>query len=102
MRQIRADFLLLPFQASECYLSNIRPKGGKDWFHCFAFFLLIYIIYNSCFSGEEAEWSEDAFKLVADLTRGSIIYTQVVNYTEDEIPLVLIYVVLPPQVSSYL
>ncbi|KAF2896885.1 hypothetical protein ILUMI_09295 [Ignelater luminosus] len=74
LRQIRADFLLLPFQASECYLSNIRPKGG-----------------------EEVEWSEDAFKLVADLTRGSIIYTQIVNYTEDEIPLVLIYVVLPPQ-----
>lgn len=29
LRQIRGDFLLLPFQAAECYLSDIRPVGGK-------------------------------------------------------------------------
>lgn len=29
LRQIRGDFLLLPFQAAECYLSDIRPIGGK-------------------------------------------------------------------------
>lgn len=29
LRQIRGDFMLLPFQAAECFLANIRPKGGK-------------------------------------------------------------------------
>lgn len=28
LRQIRADFLMLPFQAAECILANIRPAGG--------------------------------------------------------------------------
>lgn len=28
LRQIRGDFLLLPFQASECILANIRPVEG--------------------------------------------------------------------------
>lgn len=74
LRQIRADFLLLPFQAAECFLSNIRPAGG-----------------------ETAEWSDDAFKLVADLTKGAIIYTQIAEYTEDGVPLVLIYVAIGPQ-----
>lgn len=27
IRQIRGDFLLLPFQAAECILANIRPTG---------------------------------------------------------------------------
>lgn len=29
LRQIRGDFLLLPFQAAECFLADIRPCGGK-------------------------------------------------------------------------
>lgn len=29
LRQIRADFLMLPFQAAECYLADIKPAGGK-------------------------------------------------------------------------
>lgn len=69
LRQIRADFLMLPFQASECFLVNVKPAGGED-----------------------AEWAEEAFSLVADLTKGSIILTQVAEYTEDGIPLVLVYV----------
>lgn len=28
LKQIRGDFLLLPFQAAECHLANIRPVGG--------------------------------------------------------------------------
>lgn len=28
LRQIRGDFMLLPFQAAECLLANIRPAGG--------------------------------------------------------------------------
>lgn len=28
LRQIRTDFMTLPFQASECYLANVMPVGG--------------------------------------------------------------------------
>lgn len=27
LRQIRQDFMTLPFQATECYLANIKPSG---------------------------------------------------------------------------
>ena len=29
LRQIRGDFMLLPFQAAECFLANVKPIGGK-------------------------------------------------------------------------
>lgn len=29
LRQIRVDFMTLPFQASECYLANVKPAKGK-------------------------------------------------------------------------
>lgn len=28
LRQIRGDFMTLPFQAVECYLANVTPIGG--------------------------------------------------------------------------
>jgi hypothetical protein len=28
LRQIRGDFMTLPFQAVECYLANVMPFGG--------------------------------------------------------------------------
>ena len=30
VRQIRSDFMALPFQASECYLANVLPNNGKS------------------------------------------------------------------------
>lgn len=30
LRQIRFDFMTLPFQASECYLANVKPLDGKN------------------------------------------------------------------------
>lgn len=30
LRQIRADFMLLPFQAAECFLANVKPVGGMN------------------------------------------------------------------------
>ena len=29
LRQIRSDFMTLPFQAAECHLANVVPVGGK-------------------------------------------------------------------------
>lgn len=34
LRQIRSDFLSLPFQAVECYLSNVVPLQGKMFIYC--------------------------------------------------------------------
>lgn len=31
LRKIRSDFLKLPFQAIECYLANIIPRGFLEW-----------------------------------------------------------------------
>ncbi|KAF5269684.1 hypothetical protein FQA39_LY08607 [Lamprigera yunnana] len=74
LRQLRADFLMLPFQACECFLANIRPLEGED-----------------------AEWAPEAYTMVADLTKGNIVSTQVAEYTTDGIPLVLIYVIVSSQ-----
>ncbi|XP_060528608.1 KH domain-containing protein akap-1 [Cylas formicarius] len=73
LRQIRQDFMLLPFQASECFLSNVKAKS------------------------EDGTWAPQAYDLVADITRGSIIYTQIADYTPEGIPLVLCYVVSGPR-----
>jgi A-kinase anchor protein 1 len=31
LRQIRGDFMTLPFQAVECYLANVMPFGGTKY-----------------------------------------------------------------------
>lgn len=69
LRQIRRDFIMLPFQAAECFLANVLPKS------------------------DDGSWSEGAYNLIAELTKGSLIYTQVAGYTPDDIPLVLCYIV---------
>ncbi|KAL1494724.1 hypothetical protein ABEB36_010275 [Hypothenemus hampei] len=78
LRQIRQDFMLLPFQAAECFLANITPKT------------------------EDGSWPDDAYSLVANITKGSIIYTQIADYTTDGIPLVLCYVIPNPKQVIFL
>lgn len=78
LRQIRQDFMLLPFQAAECFLANVKPKS------------------------EDGTWPEAAYNLVAEITKGSIIYTQVADYTPEGIPCVLCYVVIGPREVVFL
>ncbi|KAJ8967755.1 hypothetical protein NQ314_002636 [Rhamnusium bicolor] len=73
LRQIRGDFMLLPFQAAECCLANVKSLE------------------------EDGTWPEGAYNLIADITKGAIIFTQVADYTEDGLPLVLCFVVVGPQ-----
>ncbi|XP_019873803.2 KH domain-containing protein akap-1 isoform X2 [Aethina tumida] len=73
LRQIRGDFMLLPFQAAECLLANIKPAGGD-------------------------QWSEGAYELVAEVTKGALIYTQIIDYAEEGLPLVFCYIVSRNQV----
>ncbi|CAG9817096.1 unnamed protein product [Phaedon cochleariae] len=78
LRQIRGDFMLLPFQAAECMLANVVSAS------------------------EDGSWPEEAYNLVADVAKGSIMYTQVADYTENGTPLVLIYIVVGPQSVIFL
>lgn len=72
LRQIRGDFLLLPFQSSECLLASVLPPA---------------------FAEDGAElWPQEAYDLVADLTKGAVVYSQIVDYLEDCTPLIYIYV----------
>lgn len=48
---------------------------------------------------DDGAWSEGAYNLIAELTKGSLIYTQVAGYTPDDIPLVLCYIVTNNRVS---
>ncbi|XP_034252365.1 A-kinase anchor protein 1, mitochondrial isoform X2 [Thrips palmi] len=67
LRQIRQDFMTLPFQATECYLANIKP------------------------SGESGEWSLEALRIVEELTRGQMLLAQVYDYAADGVPLIYLY-----------
>lgn len=50
LRQIRTDFMTVPFQAMECLLSNIKPAGNYFYFF-FIFMILdkieIYLNYRN-------------------------------------------------------
>nr|XP_023029395.1 KH domain-containing protein akap-1 [Leptinotarsa decemlineata]XP_023029396.1 KH domain-containing protein akap-1 [Leptinotarsa decemlineata] len=73
LRQMRFDFMLLPFQASECILANIRSIN------------------------EDGSWPKEAYDLVADAARSSMMSTYVIGYTEDNVPLVYIHVLFGSQ-----
>lgn len=75
-RQLRFDFMYLPFQAIECQLANIKPVGGV--------------------------WTEEAFTETSALTNGALCYTQVVDYNTFGTPLVYIYIISGPQNVIYL
>ncbi|KAK9700616.1 KH domain [Popillia japonica] len=77
LRQIRGDFLMLPFQAAECILANVRPLAGE-------------------------RWSDEAYSIVAELTKGALTYTQVADYTNEGVPLVLMYIFVGPQEVVFL
>lgn len=49
------------------------------------------------FAGER--WSDEAYSIVAELTRGALTYTQVADYTSDGVPLILMYIFVGPQVT---
>lgn len=70
LRQIRTDFMTVPFQAIECVLGDIKPKGG--------------------------EWSIDATQAIVELTQYRTLQAQITNYTETGVPEVHLYSFLSP------
>ncbi|XP_046390955.1 KH domain-containing protein akap-1 [Ischnura elegans] len=72
LRQIRSDFMTLPFQASECYLASVVPAASNK--------------------NEVADvWSDAAYALVEELTQAQVLKAQVVGHSPDGLPLVLLY-----------
>ncbi|RWS26726.1 A-kinase anchor protein 1-like protein, partial [Leptotrombidium deliense] len=63
LRQIRFDFMTLPFQASECYLGNVAPIG-------------------------ENGWTVDANTVFEELAQGQFLQANIVGYSDDGIPFV--------------
>lgn len=55
------------------------------------------ILFLSDFTDAD-KWAQEAYNHIAEMARGAIIYTQIVNYTEDGIPLVHCYIAVAPQV----
>lgn len=96
LKQIRADFLVTPFQAIEAVLSNIVPPGK----------CLTMQILNCTFtcspishSNTGAEWSTEAATILYELTKGIVLQAQVVGYTSENIPEIYLYACLGPNVS---
>ncbi|XP_029656564.1 uncharacterized protein LOC115230553, partial [Octopus sinensis] len=67
LRQIRSDFMTLPFQAVEVYLANITPLPDEPYF------------------------SDSAVETLQQLTESGILQAQVVSRAEDGTPYVHIY-----------
>lgn len=67
LRQIRSDFMMLPFQASECYLANVQPTEDDN------------------------VWSAEACATFEDLAQGQILQALIVGYADNGIPLVHLY-----------
>ncbi|KAI2804869.1 RNA binding [Blomia tropicalis] len=64
LRQIRYDFMSLPFQASECFLANVMPIDAENG------------------------WSIEANNLFEEMARGQIIYSVMNGYDVTGVPLV--------------
>ncbi|KAH8259961.1 hypothetical protein KR038_001934, partial [Drosophila bunnanda] len=70
LRQIRTDFMSVPFQATECILSNIEPIDGA--------------------------WSQEAGEILSKLTKGIVLQAQVAGYNSHNIPEIYLFASLGP------
>lgn len=66
LRQIRTDFMGVPFQSIECVLSNVKPNG-------------------------ESGWTPEASEALSSLTKGLVLQAQVAGYTAEGLPEVYLF-----------
>uniref|UniRef100_A0A8W7Q374 Tudor domain-containing protein n=1 Tax=Anopheles coluzzii TaxID=1518534 RepID=A0A8W7Q374_ANOCL len=76
LRQIRTDFISVPFQSIECVLSNIQPIDES-----------------------QNTWSEEATELFRRLTSNAIMQAQVAGYTAEGIPEIYLFSSIAKDVS---
>lgn len=70
LRQIRMDFMVVPFQANECYLADVIPVEGNTW-------------------------STEATKYFESLAQGQLLQVTIAGYTQNGCNLVRVYSTLP-------
>jgi A-kinase anchor protein 1 len=70
LRQIRSDFMTLPFQATECYVAHVKPASP---------------------SSEKDGWSSEATALFEQLSQGKMLEASVTGHANDNIPLVELF-----------
>ncbi|XP_058986608.1 A-kinase anchor protein 1, mitochondrial-like [Musca domestica] len=70
LRQIRSDFMTVPFQATECILSNIEP-------------------IDSC-------WTPEFADILCRLTKGIVLQAQIAGYNSHNIPEIFLFACLGP------
>ncbi|KAK4018116.1 hypothetical protein OUZ56_000185 [Daphnia magna] len=73
LRQIRADFMTLPFQAIECLLANVAPVS------------------------EVEGWTTEAYDELESLTRDRMLQVQAMAYSLEGLPLVYLYQMDPAE-----
>lgn len=66
LRQIRTDFMGVPFQSIECVLSNVKPIDEKGW-------------------------TPEASEVLYGLTKGLILQAQVAGYTSEGLPEIYLF-----------
>lgn len=65
LRQIRSDFLTLPFQAIEVFLANVRPKNG--------------------------EWHPDSLNILEQIVTGRVGVAQIAAYVDTQVHINLFF-----------
>ncbi|GBP76215.1 A-kinase anchor protein 1, mitochondrial [Eumeta japonica] len=78
LKQIRSDFMTLPFQATEALLAFVKPPNN------------------------ESEWGGEALRIMAGLTAGQLLHAQVAGYDEAGLPLVHLYLTIGAQQVIFL
>ncbi|KAL4710735.1 hypothetical protein ACJJTC_004380 [Scirpophaga incertulas] len=78
LKQIRSDFMTVPFQATEALLAFVKPAKN------------------------EAEWSGEALRIMAGLTAGQLLHAQVAGYDETGLPLVHLFLAISPKQVIFL
>jgi len=66
LKQIRSDYLALPFQALECYLGSVIPLDGR-------------------------EWSVESGEVLRQMVQGVIISGRMLGVNEEGVPIVHLY-----------
>lgn len=98
LKQIRTDFMSVPFQAIECLLSNIKPKGKEIISINFKIFEMIKC--RTVFFILGSEWSIEAAQVVVELTQFRTLQAQIAGYSESGLPEIYLYSYISPNVRN--
>ncbi|GFR60948.1 A-kinase anchor protein 1, mitochondrial [Elysia marginata] len=78
LKQIRTDFMTLPFQAVECFMANITPLQGEEYF------------------------SDEAINALSEMTNMKLLQCQVIARSEMGMPYIHLYQINPTMNSAVL